>query len=52
MKNRLHRYDINRTRARHRHTYAKYKMYPSMMMVICFNQHLSNMWTSIHENVK
>ena len=42
MKNRSHRYDINRHRPRHEHKYAKYKMYLSMMMVICIKQHQSN----------
>ena len=41
MKNRSHRYDINRPRPRHRHKYTKYKIYLSMMMVICNKQHLS-----------
>ena len=34
MKNRPHRYDINRPRPRHGHKYAKYKMYLSIMMVM------------------
>ena len=42
MKNRSHRYAINRPRPRHRHKYTKYKMYFSVMMVICNKQHLSN----------
>ena len=52
MKNRSHRYDINRSRPRHKHTYTKYKMYLSMMLVICIKQHLSNIWSSIHGKVK
>ena len=34
MKNRSHRYDINRPRPRHVHVYSKYKMCLSIMMVI------------------
>ena len=52
MKNRSHRYEINRSRHSHRHTYTKYKMYLSMMLVICIKHHLSNIWSSIHEKVK
>ena len=52
MKNRLHRYDINIPRFRHVHKYTKYKMCLSMIMVICIKQHLSNIWSSIHEKVK
>ena len=35
MNNRSHRSDINRTTPRHGHKYAKYKMYLSMIMVMC-----------------
>ena len=42
MKNRLHRYDINRPRPRHRDKYSKYKMFFTTMMDICVKQHLSN----------
>ena len=52
MKNRSHRYDINRSRSRHGHKYSKYKKCLSVMMLICIKQHLSNIWNSIHENVK
>ena len=31
MKNRSHKYDINRPRHRNRHTYTKHKMYLNMM---------------------
>ena len=51
MKNRSHRYDINRPRSRHRHTYMIYKMYFNMMMVICIKQHLGNIGSTIHENI-
>ena len=33
MKNRSHRYDINRPRLRHGHNYSKYKLCLSVMMV-------------------
>ena len=52
MENRSQRYDINRHRPRHGHKYTKYKMWLSIMMVICIKQHLSNVWSSIHEKVK
>ena len=42
MKNRSHRYDINRPRSRYGHKYSKYKKYFSMKMFICIKQHLSN----------
>ena len=34
MKNRSHRYDINRPRPRHRHKYTKYKMYFSAIIIV------------------
>ena len=39
MKNRSHRYDINRSRSRHGHKYIKCKMSPYNAM--CTKQHLS-----------
>ena len=39
MKNRSHRYEINRSRSRHGHKYNKYKKCLSMLM--CIKQHLS-----------
>ena len=42
MKNKSHRYDRNRPIPRLRHKYTKYKMCPSIMMVICVKQHLGN----------
>ena len=42
IKNRSHRYDMNRPRPRHGHKYTKYKMCLNIMMVICTKQHLSN----------
>ena len=35
MKNKSHRYDINRPRPRHGHKYTIYKMRFSVMMTIC-----------------
>ena len=37
MKNRSHRYDINRPRSRHGQKYGKYKKSLSMMVLICIN---------------
>ena len=51
-KNRSHRYNINRPRSRHWHKCSKYKKCLSIMMLICIKQHLSNNWSSFHENVK
>ena len=51
-KQRSHRYDINRPKQKHRHKYAKYKTCLGIMMVICIMQHLSKIWSSIHETVK
>ena len=42
MKNRSHRYEINKTRLRRGRKYTKYKRCLSMMMVMCNKQHLSN----------
>ena len=42
MKNRSQIYDINRPRPRHGCKYTKYKIYLSIMIVICIKQHLSN----------
>ena len=48
------RHYIIRPRPRHGHkcTKYKYKTYHGIMMVICIKQHLSNIWSSIHEKVK
>ena len=51
MKNRSNRYDINRNRPRHGHKYTKYKMYLSVMMVMCNKKHLSNIWSWTHEKL-
>ena len=42
------RYDKNRSRQIRRH---RYKIYLSIMLVVCIKQHLSNIWSSIHEKV-
>ena len=47
-----HKYDINRPRCRHGHKYSKYVKRLSMIMLTCIKQHLSNIWSSVHENVK
>ena len=52
MKNRSHRCDINRPRPSHGHKCTKYKICLSIVMVICINQRLSNISSSIHEKVK
>ena len=44
--------DINRPMSRHGHKYSKYKKCLSKMMLTCIKQHLSNIWSSIHEKVK
>ena len=52
MKNKSHKIEINRLRPRRGHKYIKYKMPVSIAMVICIKQHLSNIWSSTHENFK
>ena len=52
MKNRLHRYGINRPRARNEHKYSKCKKCLTKIIFICIKQHLSKIWNSIHEKVK
>ena len=52
MKNKSQRHDINRIRSRQRDKYTKCKMCLSIMMVLCIKQHLSNIWSSIHEKIK
>ena len=47
-----HRYDINRPWSRHGHKYNEYQKCLNMMMLIRTKQHLSNIWSSIHEKVK
>ena len=52
MKKRSRRFDINRPRCRHGRKYSKYIMFLIMMMVICIKQHLSDIWSSIHDKTK
>ena len=52
MKKRSHIYNINGTRPRHGYKYTKYKTKKCIMMVICIKQHLSNIWSSVHEKAK
>ena len=52
MKNRSQRNDINKPTPRHRHRHIKYKMCLSTMIVTYIKQDLSNIWSSIHEEVK
>ena len=40
IKNRSHRYDLNRPRSRHGDKYRKYRKCLCMMMLTCINQHL------------
>ena len=51
MKNRSHRYVINRPTPKHGHRYTKYKMCLIIMMVIDIKQHLRNIWSSIQEKL-
>ena len=52
MKNRSHRYDINILRLRHGQKHSKYKTCLGIMMLICIEQHLSNIWSSINKKLK
>ena len=49
MKNRSHRFHINRPRSRHRHKYSKYEVCLTMIMLTCIKQHVSDIWSSVHE---
>ena len=52
MKNGSHRYDINRPGSKNRYKCSEYKKCLSMMMLICTKQHLSNIWSWVHAEVK
>ena len=52
MKNRSQGYDINRPRPRMGPNILNIKCVSSAMLIICIKQHLSNVWSSIHEKVK
>ena len=47
MKNRSHRYDIDRPKSWHGHKYSKYKKRLSMVMLMCIKQHLSHWKKSV-----
>ena len=49
LKIRSHRYDINRPRSRPGNKYSKYKKCLSFIMLKRIKQHISNIWSSIHE---
>ena len=46
------KYGINKPRCRYGHKYSKDMKRLSMIMLICVKQHLSNILSSIYENVK
>ena len=46
------KYGINRSRCRHGHKYSNHMKCLSMMMLICIKEHISNIWSSVYENVK
>ena len=52
MKNKSQLYDINRLRPRDGHKYAKCKMYLSIIIVICINQHINIIRSSTDEKLK
>ena len=52
IKNRSQRDDINWVKRRHGHKYSKYKICLSIIMVIYNKQHLTNIWSWIHEKVE
>ena len=51
MKDRSHRSDINRAMLRNRHKYTKYKICLSIVVVIWIKHHLSNISSSVDEEV-
>ena len=52
MKNRSHRYDINRPEPRHGHKYGKYSKCLSIMKLTVTKKNLSNISGWIHGKVK
>ena len=48
MKNGSHRCSINRPKP----IYSTYKKSLMMLLLICIKQHISNIWSSVHEKVK
>ena len=51
MKNRSHRWGINRPRSGHGHKHNIYKLCLSMIMVICIKQYLKNIQSSVLEKL-
>ena len=51
-KNVSHWYVVNRPLSKHGLKYSRYKTCLSMIVLICNQQHLSNIWSSIHEKLK
>ena len=51
MKNISHRDDVDRPKCGHGHKYSKYREYLFMTMLTC-KQHLSSIWSSVHEKFK
>ena len=49
MKIRSYWYDINRPVPGHGHKYTKYKRSPSITVVVCIEEHLSNNWSSMEK---
>ena len=52
MKNRSHKYNIDRLGPSHGHKYTKRKICLGIKMVVCIRKHLSKISSSIHEKVK
>ena len=52
IKSRSQIYDMNWSRPRHGHKYTKYKMCLSKIIFTCMKQHISNIWSLIHEKVQ
>ena len=52
MKNRPHRYDINRSSSRHGHKNSNYKNCLLMITLIYIKQHLRIIWSSNHEKLR
>ena len=52
MKNKSHRYGINRLSFKHGQKSSTYTNCRVMMMLICIKQHQSNIWNSIHAKIK
>ena len=52
MKNRSHRHDIKRPTSKHAYKHSTSKKCLSMIMVICIKEHLSNIWSSVHEEME